>query len=69
MLDFEVETGALDGVRANLTVGNSNVVGMNGVAFQGLGAFERAVEHNVGIGRCQTAVDVNLDVEKTGNLA
>ena len=69
MLDLEVETGALDGVRANLAVGNGNMVGMDGIAFQGLGTFERAVEHDVGIGRCQTAVDVNLDVEKTGNLA
>lgn len=68
-LDLEVEAGALDGVGTDLAVGDGDVIGMNGVAFEGLGALEGAVEHHVGIRGCQTAVDVNLHVEESGNFA
>lgn len=48
--DLEVEAGALDGVGAHLAIGDGDVLGMDGVALQGLFALEGAVEHHVGIG-------------------
>ena len=69
ILELEVEARALDGVGTDFAVGNGHVVGMDGIAFEGFFRFEGAVEHHVGIGGCQTTVDVNLDVEESGNLA
>ena len=48
-LNLEVEAGALDGVGAHFAVGYCQVVGVLGVAFEGFGGFEGAVEHHVGV--------------------
>ena len=69
MSDLEVEAGALDGVGANLTVGDGDVFGMDGVTLEGCFRLEGAVEHHVGIRRGQTTVDVDFYVEESGHLA
>ena len=69
MSDLEVETGALNGVGTHLTVGNGHVIGMDGIALEGFLRLEGAVEHHVGIGGCQTSVDVNLYVKETRHFA
>ena len=46
---LKVEARALDGIGTNLAVGNSHVLRMNGIAFEGFFALQRAVEHHVGI--------------------
>ena len=46
----KIETATLNGVGTNLAVGYGYMLGMNGVAFECLFAFEGAVEHDIGIG-------------------
>ena len=48
-LNLEIEAGALDGVGTYFSVGYSYMLGMLGVAFEGLFRLEGAVEHHVGI--------------------
>ena len=61
-LYLKVEARALDGIGTYLTVGNGDVFGMNGIPLQGFFALQGAIEHDVGIRRCQTPVNVYLDV-------
>jgi len=67
--DLEVEAGALDGIGADFAVGNSHMLGMDGVTLQGFFALEGAVEHHVGIRRSQTAIDVHFDIKESGHFA
>ena len=42
--------------------------GMHGVAFQGLKALQRGVQHHIGVGSGQ-AVDVHMHFQQAGHLA
>ncbi len=66
--NLEVKTRADGRERADLAVGHSDMGRVDGIAAQGLGAFQRTVEHDIGIGRIQTAIDVDMDVNQSGNL-
>ena len=44
------------------------MLGVNGIALQCLLALKGTVEHDVGIRRCQTSVNVYLDVYESGNF-
>ena len=41
---------------------------MNGVAFEGIKGVEGRIKHNIRIAGFQTAVDLHMDVDETGNL-
>jgi len=69
LLDLKIETATLNGVGTNLAVGDGDMFGMDSIAFQGIFALEGAVEHHVGIGGGQTAVDMHFHIEKSGHLA
>jgi hypothetical protein len=42
---------------------------MYGVAFEGIKGFERGIEHDIRIAGFETSVDLDMDVEETGDLA
>ena len=67
-LDLKIQAAALHSVRPYLTIGHSDVLGVHGIALQGFFRLEGAVEHHVGIRRGQTTINMNLDIEESGNL-
>ena len=42
---------------------------MYGVAFEGIKGLEGRIKHNIRIAGFETAVDLHMDVDETGNLA
>ncbi len=68
-LNLEIETTSLHSVRPNFLVRYGHVVGVHRISPQSFLAFQRAVEHHVGIRRRQTTVDVDFHVNQTGHFA
>lgn len=69
MLNREIKAGPDGSERADTAVGNGNMSRMNGISLESLLRFEGAVQHEIGIGRSKSAVNLNLDVNETGNNA
>ena len=67
MLNREIKAGPDGSERADTTVGNGNMSRMNGISFESLLRFEGAVQHEIGIGRSKSAVNLNLDVNEAWN--
>ncbi len=49
LLDFKIQTAAMDGVGTHLTVSHSHVFGVLGITLKGVLALQRAIEHHVSI--------------------
>lgn len=67
MLNREIKAGPDGSERADTAVGNGNMSRVNGIALEGLFRLESAIQHEIGIGRCQPAVNLNLDVNEAWN--
>lgn len=67
MLNREVKARPDGGERAYTAVGNGNMSRMNGIALESLLRLESAVQHEIGIGRSKSAVNLNLDVNEAWN--
>ena len=68
-LNLKVETRALYGIGANLSVGHSYMGRVLGIAFKGFFTLQRTVEHDISIRRSQPALDMHFHVQQTRNLA
>lgn len=67
MLNREIKAGPDGSERADTTVSNGNMSRMNGIALESLLRLEGAVQHEIGIGRSKSAVNLNLDVNEAWN--
>lgn len=67
MLNRKIKAGPDGSERTYTAVGNGNMSRMNGISLESLLRLKSAIQHEIGIGRSKSAVNLNLDVNETGN--
>ena len=69
LVNFKVEASAEARVGTNLSVCHSDVLRMNCIGLQRCLISKGAVEHNVGIRRVESSINIHRDAEQPGYAA